>query len=56
MTAIGFICVLVAFLAGWVDGFVSLPEWLAKIMGVVAVCGAICLIGGVTTWMWRVMP
>jgi uncharacterized iron-regulated membrane protein len=56
MTAIGFICLLVAFLLGWLDGFIDLPEWLAKAMGIVAMFGLVSFVSGLTVWIWRVMP
>ena len=56
MTAIGFACLLVAFLASWLNDVIDLPEWCLPIVGLTFLIGAVSLISGVTVWLWRVMP
>ena len=56
MTAIGFLLVVIAILLGWLDGFIDLPDRVAKAMGIIAVAGVVMFMAGVTVWIWRVMP
>lgn len=54
MTAIGFaVLAFVLLAAALVD---DEPEWVQVAGGAMALVGAVLLVAGVATWLWRVMP
>jgi len=56
MTAAGFLLVLFGFAVAWYDDFDEVPRLILFAAAVSFWSGALLLLSGITTWLWRVMP